>query len=113
MRNSQAEYNKILDSVNARAKGLSQSECENILIANGYTPGQAKNGAYVYLHHGKNLKTKICGTKEEYSKILDEIDAKNKQPKECIAYLESMGFSYRQAQSAVYNYRVERKLIGK
>lgn len=113
MRNSQQEYNNILDAVNAREKGLSQAECESLLIENGYTYEQAKNGSYVYLHHGNNLTSKRRGSKEEYAHILDSIQAEEKQPKECIAYLEKMGFSYRQAQTAIYNYRKERHLIGK
>jgi len=113
MRNSQQEYSDILDAVNAREKDLSQTDCENILIKNGYTYEQAKNGSYVYLHHGNSLTSKRRGTKEEYAQILDSIRAHEKQPKECIAHLERMGFSYRQAQTAVYNYRKERHLIDK
>lgn len=113
MRNSQQEYNEILDAVNAREKGLSQTECESILIKNGCKYQQAKNGSYVYLHHGNNLTSKRRGSKKEYTQILDSIRAYEKKPKECIAHLESMEFSYRQAQTAVYNYRKERHLIGK
>jgi hypothetical protein len=47
---SQEEYNHLLDAHNARLLGLSQSECELILMAAGATREQAKNGAYVYLH---------------------------------------------------------------
>lgn len=113
MRNSQQEYNEILDAVNKREKSLSQAECENILIENGYTYEQAKNGSYVYLHHRNSLISKRRGTKEEYTDILDSIRAYEKRPKECIAHLKSMGFRYRQAQTAVYNYRKKRQLIGK
>lgn len=113
MRNSQQEYNEILETLNAREKGLSQTECESILIKKGYTYEQSKNGSYVYLHHGNNLISKRRGTKKEYALILDRISAHQKQPKECISHLEKMGFSYRQAQTAVYNYRKDRHLIGK
>ena len=42
---SQIEYSRILDINDARNKDLSQSECENILVAAGATAMQAKNGA--------------------------------------------------------------------
>ncbi|MBN1186964.1 MAG: hypothetical protein JXB49_32100 [Bacteroidales bacterium] len=113
MRISQQEYNRILDAENATEKGLSQTECMDILIKNGYTYNQANNGSYVYIHHRNCLTSKRRGTKEEYARILDSIRAHEKNPKECIAHLESVGFSYRQAQTAVYNYRKERHLIGK
>ena len=113
MKNSQQEYNEILDAVNARENGLSQSECEKIIINNGYNYEQAKNGSYVYLHHGNNLTSNRRGTKKEYARILDSIRAYEKKPKECIGHLETKGFSYRQAQTAVYNYRKDRHLIGK
>ena len=113
MRGSQQEYNKILDAENAEKKGLSQTECMNILIKNGYTYNQANDGSYVYIHHRNSLTSKRRGTKEEYTRILDSIRAYEKKPKECIAYLESIGFGYRQAQTAVYNYRKEKHLIGR
>ena len=111
MRNTQQEYTELLDSVNARGLSLTQAECEQILMEDGYTFEQAKNGAYVYLYHGDNLTSKKRGSKEEYGRILDEFRAHEKQPKDCIAHLEGMGFSYRQAQTAVYNFRKERSLI--
>jgi len=110
---SQDEYTRILDQHNARARGLSHSECEGILVDAGASHGQAKNGAYVYLHHENHLIAKRRTTQDEYNKILDNFDALNKTPKECIGHLEEMDFSYGQARSAVYNYRVAKKLIGK
>ena len=107
------EYTRFLDQHNSLARGLSQSECERILIDDGKSYEQAKNGAYVYLHHGNHLIAKRRGTKDEYNKILDNFDAQNKTPKECIRHLEGMDFNYSQANSAVYNYRVSKKLIGK
>ena len=109
---SQNEYTRILDKYNAYAKGLSHSECERILIDAGASHEQAKNGAYVYLHHGNHLIAKCRTTQDEYNKILDNFDAPNKTPKECIRHLEGMDFSYGQAKSAIYNYRVVKKLIG-
>ena len=52
-------------------------------------------------------------SQQEYTEILDSIQAYEKKPKESIAHLESMGFSYRQGQTAVYNYRKEKHLISK
>jgi hypothetical protein len=108
LRGSQAEYNAILDAAKARVRGLSQAECEGILVNRGYTKEQAKNGVYVYLHHGKNLVRKRRGSAEEYREILDAFGAALKEPKECIVHLEGMGFTYRQAQTAVYKYRPRR-----
>jgi|SRR5216684_4404170 len=107
----QAEYNAILDAVQARTRGLSQGDCEHILMGRSYSYEQAKNGAYVYLHHGENLVSKRRSSAQEYAKILDAFGAEEKEPKECIAHLESMGFGYRQAQTAVYNYRRDHGLI--
>jgi len=109
----QGEYTRILDQHNARARGLSHSECEGILVDAGAFHGQAKNGAYVYLHHGNHLIAKRRTTQDEYNKILNDFDAPNKTPKECIMHLEGREYSYSQANSAVYNYRVSKKLIGK
>jgi hypothetical protein len=110
MRSSQTEYNTILDSVNARVRGLSQGECERVLIEHGYLYQQAKNGAYLYLHHSKSLVSKCRGSTEKYAKILDAFSASGKEPKECVAHLKSMGFSYGQAHTAVYKYRCYRGL---
>ena len=113
MRKSQMEYNAILDAAEARSRCLSHTECARLLTERGYTEEQAKNGAYVYLHHGESLMSKRRGSAAEYSEILDAFDAKNRPPKECIAHLEQMGFGYRQAQTAVYNYRKARGLVGR
>ena len=110
---SQDEYTRILHQHNARARGLSQTGCEKILIDAGASYEQAKNGAYVYLHHGNHLIANRRTTQDEYDQILDDFDARNMAPKECIRHLEVMGFSYGQAKTAVYKYRVSRNLIGK
>lgn len=109
----QEEYSRILDQNNARTRKLSQNECEKILIDAGASYEQAKNGAYVYLHHGNHLKAKSRTTQDEYDQILDNFDAQNKRPKECMRHLEGRGFSYGQAKTAVYKYRVSRNLVGK
>ncbi len=109
----QKEYTRILDQKKARSRKLSQTQCERILIDAGASFEQAKNGAYVYLHHGNHLIPKRRTTQDEYDQILDEFGAQTTPPQDCIKYLESKGFSYGQAKTAVYKYRVARNLIGK
>ena len=107
----QSEYSRILDKNNARNKRLTQTECEDILMNAGASYEQAKNGAYVYIHHGEHQKATIRSTQDEYDKILNEFKASNKRPQVCIKHLEGMGYSYGQAKTAVYKYRVNRNLI--
>jgi len=109
----QNEYTRILDQKNARARKLSQTQCERILIDAGASYEQAKNGAYVYLHHGNHLIANRRTTQDEYDQILDDFGAQNIAPQDCIRYLEEKGYSYGQAKTAVYKYRVKRNLIGK
>ncbi len=110
---SQEEYSQLLDSKNARKLGLSQTECEQLLMEAGASREQAKNGAYVYLHHGAHISLSRRGSREEYERILNDFGAKTKAPKDCIRHLENIGFGYRQAQTAVYNFRKRHGLIGK
>ena len=109
----QDEYSRILELKKARSSGLSQTECEKILIDAGASPEQAKNGAYVHLHHGDHLKAKNRTTQYEYDQILDHFNAPRKRSIECVRHLERLGFSYGQAKTAVYKYRSHRNLIGK
>jgi hypothetical protein len=44
------------------------------------------------------------GNQEEYKKLLDAFNAKNKQKSESVHYLIDLGFSYIQAQNAVHVY---------
>ncbi len=108
---SQDEYNRVLDDNLAKSKGLSQTVCERILINAGTSYEQAKNGAYVYLHHDGNAKGAMRGSREQYASLLNKFQATQKNPKDCILYLESLGFSYGQAKTAVYNYRLDKGLI--
>ena len=110
---SQNEYNRVLDAYSSHAKKYGQTKCEDILIKHGASLQQAKNGAYVYLHHNGNLGGTLSGTKEEYNRLLDEFNAINKTSKQCIQYLKNLGYSYGQAKTAVYNYRQDHGLIGK
>ena len=111
LRFCQEEYTRILDQHNARIKGFSQTECEKILMDAGASYHQAKNGAYVYLCHGNYLTMRNRGSQVEYDQILDNFCTRNKSPKDCIRHLEIMGFSYSQAKTAVYKYRVSKGLI--
>ena len=110
---SQIEYSRVLDINCARSKGLSQFECENILIEAGASAMQAKNGAYVYLHHGSSISATRKASQSEYEELINNFGGKEKESKDCIQYLEKMGFSYGQAKTAVYKYRVKNGLIGK
>jgi hypothetical protein len=53
------------------------------------------------------------GTQDEYDELLENFGARQKRQIECVRHLESLGYSYGQAKTAVYKYRVNRKLIGK
>jgi hypothetical protein len=108
---SQKEYNRILDTHKARDRGLSQSECESLLISAGASYQQAKNGVYVYLHHSGNIASSVRGSMSEYNQLLDKFDAKEKSSGECIQYLESLGYRYGQSKTAVYKYREKHGLI--
>jgi hypothetical protein len=110
---SQSEYNRVLDAYSAQVRKLSQTQCEDILISHGASSSQAKNGAYVYLHHSGNLEGFRTGSREEYKRLLDEFEASSKSSQQCIKYLEGLGYRYGQSKTAVYNYRRERGLIGK
>jgi len=81
-------------------------------MENGASAEQAKNGAYVYLHHNGNRNSLQKGSQEEYERILREFGADIKRPRECIKHLEKLGFSYGQSKTAVYNYRKSNGLIG-
>lgn len=109
---TQEQYNRQLDSHNARHLGFLQSKCEGLLMEAGANREQAKNGAYVYLHHGACIYSSRRGSSEKYEQLLNDIGAKTKVPMDCIMHLENLGYGYRQAQSAVYNYRKRHGLIG-
>lgn len=107
----QPEYNRVLDYHGARRRGLGQSECEELLVEHGASQGQAKNGAYVYLHHRGDSEGKVRGSREEYDRLLEKFGARKKSARECVRFLESHGFSYGQAKTAVYQYRYRNGLI--
>ncbi len=83
-------------------------------MEHGASYQQAKNGAYVYLHHyGGGGTTHSRTLQEEYDRILDEFGAIERSYGECTRYLESLGFTYGQAKTAVHKYRQRRGLIGR
>mgnify|MGYP000669196467 CR=1 FL=1 len=109
----QKEYNRVLDSHGARIRGLSQGECESLLMDHGASYQQAKNGAYVYLHHGGGGSATSRTSQDEYARILNRFGAVGKTNLECVNHLQNFGFTYGQAKSAVYKYRQKRGLIRK
>lgn len=106
---SQEEYSRVLDEHNGSALGYTQ--CIGILMEHGASFNQAKNGAYIYLYHHNHLLAQQRGSQDRYNELLDDFDGTSKSNMECIRYLESLGFSYGQAKSAVYNYRTTKGLI--
>lgn len=108
----QPEYNRVLNSHSARRRGLGQTGCQELLIDHGATFGQAKNGAYVFLHHHGDEEATKSGSQEQYERLLSAFGAKARAPRDCVNYLESQGYSYGQAKSAVYQYRSRHGLIG-
>lgn len=109
----QQEYTRVLDNHPGRAKRLSQTACEKILIDHGASYHQAKDGAYVYLHHGGFNPATSRTTQSEYDQILDEFGATRRTYMECVEHLEGLGFTYGQAKTAVHKYRQKRRLIGR
>lgn len=112
-RSTQNKYTHILDKHSGRMCNLSQRDCEKILMEHGADYGQAKNGAYVYIHHREHLDLAQKGFQDKYNQLLDDFGGRQKTQIECVEYLESLGYSYGQAKTAVYKYRLCRGLIGK
>jgi hypothetical protein len=52
-------------------------------------------------------------SQEEYDKILDNFGARRKSHDKCRRHLMGLKYSYGQANSAVYRYRVKRGIIWK
>jgi len=110
-RGSQAEYNKLLDTFNAKSK--TKKESVGYLITQGFTREQAENAVHVYWKGGETKATFLLSS-EHRNQLLDDFYATKKTPKECVDYLmRSHGCTYRQATTAVYKYRQEKGLIGK
>ena len=109
-RGNQDEYNRLLDAFNAKNK--TKRESIAYLMSLGFSREQADNAIHVYWKGGGTVATFIL-TSEHRNQLLDDFNARQKTPKECVDYLMSRGCTYRQATSAVYKYRQEKGLIGK
>jgi len=106
---NQGEYSRILNEHNGRK--LSYTQCINVLMEYGASYNQAKNGAYIYLHHDSHLVVRLRGSQDHYNQVLDEFNGTTKNNMECIRYLENLGYSQGQAKNATYNYRKSKGLI--
>ena len=109
-RGNQDEYNRLLDAFNAKNK--TKRESVAYLISLGFSREQADNAIHVYWKGGGTVATFVL-TSEHRNQLLDDFNARQKTPKECVDYLMGHGCTYRQATSAVYKYRQEKGLIGK
>jgi len=107
-RGDQVEYNRSLDSFGGRAK--TYQECVDYLVSLGFSHNQGNNAVHVYRKGGPTQAT-FRLSRDERNRLLDEFGAKRNSPKECVDYLMVHGCTYRQATSAVYQYRKERGLI--
>ena len=107
-RGEQAEYNRLLDAFGGRSRTF--QECIDYLVGLGFSENQAKNAVHVHRKGGATEAT-FRLSRDERNRLLDRFAASRKTPKECVDYLRSQGCTYRQATSAVYQYRKERRLI--
>ena len=109
-RGEQSEYNRFLDAFNGRSK--TAKECVDYLINQGFSPNQAKNAVHVYRKGGATQASSRL-SRERRNQLLDDFNAIRKTNKECVDYLRSLCFTYRQATTAAHRYRQEKGLIGK
>jgi hypothetical protein len=107
----QREYDRILNSHDARLLNLSHGQCVRILMEHGAGQGQAQNGAFVYRLHLGYQVIEERGSRDQYHRLLDDIGADRESARECIEYLENLGFTFNQAKNAVYEYRKGKGLI--
>jgi len=108
-RGSQDEYNKLLEDFSAKTK--TKRESVNYLMSIGFSQEQAENAVHVYWKGGKT-RAIFRLTRDDRNRLLEDFNARQKTPKECVAHLRNHGCTYRQASSAVYKYRKEKGLIG-
>jgi hypothetical protein len=108
-RGNQTEYNQLLDTFGGKNK--SRGECVNHLLQHGFTYNQANNAVHVYQKGGVSKAIQSL-TKEERDRLLHEFGASGKTNKECVDYLMQLGYTYRQANTASYQFRKEHGLIG-
>lgn len=107
-RGDQAEYNRLLDSFGGSTK--TYQECVDSLVGLGFSEAQAKNAVHVY-RKGGATQARFRLDRDQRDRLLDQFGARRKTPKECVDFLMSQGCTYRQATSAVYQYRKDRSLI--
>ena len=105
---SQDEYNRQLCAFDAKDKPKRVSV--NYLTARGFSYGQAKNAVHVYFR-GSTTSASFRLSGKLRNQLLDDFDAKHKSHKDCVKYLMDYGCTYRQANSASYQYRLEKGLI--
>ena len=87
-RGKQSEYNNLLDAFNAGSK--SKKESVEYLIAQGFSMEQAENAVHVYWKGGKTEASFLL-SKQRRDQLLDDFDATQKPPRECVDYLMSQG----------------------
>jgi hypothetical protein len=109
-RGYQEEYNKLLDTFDGKNKSFQENVYH--LIGLGYLYSQAKNAVHVYIKGGATHASTVL-TREIRDELLSDFGASSKSHKECVDYLMSRGYTYRQANTASYQYRKERGLISK
>jgi sirohydrochlorin ferrochelatase len=105
----QEEYAHVLEEHGGH--DLAYTQAIGVLMEHGASFGQAKNAAYIYLHHGEHTAIRRKGSQNLYDEILDEFHGRTRGNMDCIRHLESLGFSQGQAKNAVYKYRRSRGLI--
>jgi hypothetical protein len=107
-RGEQAEYNRLLDTFGS--SGKTYQECVEYLISLGFTDNQAKNAVHLYRRGDATHATfRLSGDRRD--RLLDDFGAGRKAPRECADYLMKQGCTYRQATSAVCQFRKEKGLI--
>jgi len=110
MRENQNTYNLLLRGFGGESKSF--RVCEQHLITLGYTYEQAKNAVHGF-RTGSETTAIIRRSKYEWDGILDRFGLEH-APKEMITHLrEKYEATYRQARSAVYQYRKSRGLVGR
>ena len=109
-RGDQSEYDRMLDAFNGR--NMAFHECVNHLVSQGFSVSQANNAVHVYRKGGATKATSRL-SRDHRDELLDDFGANGKTNKRSVDYLRNLGYTYRQATSAVYQYRKDRGLIGK
>jgi len=80
-RGSQEEYNRLLDAFDAKNKA--KWESVDYLMSLDFSREQADNAVHVYWKGGSTTANFIL-TSEHRNKLLDDFNARQKTPKECV-----------------------------